>query len=114
MFREIIDNLNSSDFVESYDVMEYFDEENVKLIKIRANLKNSSILYIREFIKTNSSNYSYHWQDSSGKLLLRWDNAPHHPQITTFPHHLHFGNDIKAAYRVSIKEVLEGIQKYLD
>ncbi|HDQ00470.1 MAG TPA: hypothetical protein ENN22_14990 [bacterium] len=114
MFREIIDHLDSSKFIESFEVMEYYDEENVKLIKIRANLKNSSISYIREFIKADGSNYSYHWQDSTGKLLLRWDNAPHHPHITTFPHHFHSGNQIKATYRVTIKEVLEEIEKFLD
>lgn len=35
--------------------------------------------------------YRHHWQDGSGRLLKRWDNAPHHPEIETFPHHLHDG-----------------------
>ena len=25
------------------------------------------------------------------KLIKRWDNAAHHPEIKTFPHHLHDG-----------------------
>jgi hypothetical protein len=33
--------------------------------------------------------YSYHWQRSHGQLVKRWDNAPHHPEIETHPHHLH-------------------------
>jgi hypothetical protein len=26
-------------------------------------------------------------------LIKRWDNARHHPEIDTFPHHLHDGSD---------------------
>ena len=35
--------------------------------------------------------YRHHWQDGNGVLIKRWDNAPHHPAIATFPHHLHDG-----------------------
>jgi hypothetical protein len=35
--------------------------------------------------------YRHHWQAGNGALLKRWDNAPHHPAIDTFPHHLHDG-----------------------
>lgn len=33
--------------------------------------------------------YRHHWQDAGGHLIKRWDNAPHHPTVDTFPHHLH-------------------------
>jgi Family of unknown function (DUF6516) len=39
-------------------------------------------------------------------MLLRWDNAPHHPEIPTHPHHRHDGERIDPAARVSIEEVL--------
>lgn len=35
--------------------------------------------------------YSFHWQRNDGTLICRWDNAPHHRDVTTFPHHLHEG-----------------------
>ncbi|MEN8217328.1 MAG: DUF6516 family protein [Pseudomonadota bacterium] len=35
------------------------------------------------------SKYSFHWQDAQGKLKQRWDNAPHHPELPNFPHHVH-------------------------
>ena len=35
--------------------------------------------------------YSFHWQDAGGRLLKRWDNAAHHPEVATHPHHLHDG-----------------------
>jgi len=33
--------------------------------------------------------YSYHWTDAHGNLICRWDNAPHDPNLSGFPHHRH-------------------------
>ena len=38
------------------------------------------------------TNSRHHWQDGNGVLIKRWDNAPHHPAIETFPYHLHQGS----------------------
>ena len=35
--------------------------------------------------------YSFHWQDSTGRLRKRWDNAAHHREVPTYPHHIHDG-----------------------
>ena len=35
--------------------------------------------------------YRHHWQNRHGVLRKRWDNAPHHRSIDTFPSHLHDG-----------------------
>jgi hypothetical protein len=49
-------------------------------------------LSIMEFVRTEprleKTKYRYHCQDATGKLLFRYDNAPHH-QTSTFPHHKH-------------------------
>jgi len=33
--------------------------------------------------------YKYQWQSPEGNLLKRWDNAPHHRELNTFPDHVH-------------------------
>ena len=33
--------------------------------------------------------YRYQLQQNNGALISRWDNAPHHPHISTFPDHRH-------------------------
>src|SRR4051794_4734093 len=35
--------------------------------------------------------YAFHLQDAGGRCIARWDNAPHHRDLTTFPHHVHLG-----------------------
>jgi len=33
--------------------------------------------------------YSFQLLDSNSNQVLRFDNEPHHPRLTGFPHHLH-------------------------
>ena len=38
--------------------------------------------------------YAYHWEQRRQRgRIYRWDNAPHHPHVNTFPDHLHNGQD---------------------
>jgi hypothetical protein len=57
--------------------------------------------------------YSFHWQQNNGQLIKRWDNAAHHPEIETYPHHLHDGaEDVVFAYQpVSFEEILQIISE---
>ena len=52
--------------------------------------------------------YSFHWQDANGQLRKRWDNAAHHLEVLTSPHHLHDGAeaDVLPHGPVSAEEVL--------
>src|ERR1043166_2267727 len=31
--------------------------------------------------------YRLHWQEKNGTLIQRWDTAPHHSELTSFPYH---------------------------
>lgn len=57
------------------------------------HLKSLQQLHIAEFVALEPSvtrlKYRYHLQSHDGVLVARWDNAPHHPQIATFPDHKH-------------------------
>ncbi len=58
-----------------------------------------------------TTKYRHHWQDKHGHLLKRWDNAPHHPEIETFPDHLHDGTEEQVLSHAAITglEVLQHI-----
>ena len=43
--------------------------------------------------KCGATKYRHHWQNKSGMLKKRWDNAPHHPQLDSFPDHVHDGSE---------------------
>jgi hypothetical protein len=40
--------------------------------------------------------YAFHWEQRRQRgRIFRWDNAPHYPQVSTFPNHLHSGQEDK-------------------
>lgn len=72
--------------------------EKTALYRYRLKLNDGSIIELTERIveekgQLRVTKYRFHWQDTFGNLLKRWDNAPHHPEIKTFPNHVHDGNE---------------------
>lgn len=65
------------------------------LIRCRVTFWDASFLDIYELVSTELGypvriNYSYTYL-SGDQLIFRYDNAPHHPEIVTHPHHKHIG-----------------------
>ena len=51
--------------------------------------------------------YRYHFQGPEEKLVFRFDNAPHHPEIESHPHHLHSSHNISSTSRPELEDVLD-------
>jgi len=59
--------------------------------KIRINIKDGSFA---DVWRSDSGRYSYHWERKHvNGSIYRFNNAPHHKDIRTFPDHLHYGNE---------------------
>jgi hypothetical protein len=80
-------------------------------IRFVLELTDGSELHVFEFVNSSMRkiDYSYHWQDKEQKLVTRWDNAPHHPEIETHPHHLHDGGAVKPTHEPTLAELLKKI-----
>jgi len=79
-----------------------------KLIAI-AYLVNTSVLHIRERYKDGELvKYSYHFM--KGNKVIRWDNVPHHKEISTYPHHMHENDKIRESRKMDICMVFEEIE----
>lgn len=68
------------------------------LFRYRLTLRDGSLLEMFERFQIVEENlqvtkYRFHWQDGSGQLRKRWDNAAHHPEILTYPDHVHEGTE---------------------
>jgi hypothetical protein len=52
----------------------------------------------------------------SGKRVFRYDNAPHHPEISTHPHHKHAGvrDTLSPTVEPMLAQILEEIEKLLE
>jgi len=87
-------------YTETISIRSQWVNENVGTGFIRAQVRmiDGGLLEIAEFFVLEANtiiveNYKFHWQDSRGNLIKRWDNAPHHPEVGGFPHHLHDGSE---------------------
>lgn len=59
--------------------------------KLRITLKDGSFV---EVWLSADGDYAYHWEQRRQRgRLFRWDNAPHHPHVGTFPDHFHDGDE---------------------
>jgi len=72
--------------------------DEMGLYRFRLNLMDDSLLEMFERFSMQGGSiqvmkYSFHWQNTDGQLRKRWDNATHHPEISTHPHHIHKGSD---------------------
>ena len=72
--------------------------EKIALYRYRLKMSDRSLLELTERLVEekgvlSKKKYRHHWQSHDGQVIKRWDNAPHHPEIDTFPHHLHDGSE---------------------
>jgi len=57
--------------------------------------------------------YAYNYRRADGELIFRYDNVAHYPDIRTFPHHKHVGNNVLPAQPPDLSEVLREIDGIL-
>lgn len=86
--------------------------------KIRLQVVDGSFL---DTWLSADGDYAYHWEHrrQSGKLY-RWDNAPHHPHVESFPDHFHDGEEANILNSVlnsdpeyALRQVLEFVRTNL-
>jgi len=106
---EVFSLLDSSPIVLSYSIVDFKYWETGSYVKMQIVLIDKSVLHVREYNDEFERNYSFHWQDSQGAFLLRWDNAPHHKNLKTFPHHMHKNDRIEETNVISLKDILKYI-----
>ena len=110
--------LSKADIVQEIIKSEIETDWSFTQVKIKAKLINNTELNIREKTTAHSFRYAYHWQDNQGNLIKRWDNAPHHFKIKTFPHHQHIKLNglikIIESDSMTISDVLLEIKQKID
>jgi len=90
--RKYVENLlrKYSDIIINVDEFDVHCRPHVIIIKLKLTLRDLSKVYVREVRRDDAIvAYSYYWLTESYKVIEGWDNAPHHPEIHTFPHHRH-------------------------
>ncbi len=113
--------LTTSPVVLSYTIVEERMGPDFGYLRVRVDLGDGGFLEMAEYfvIDANSvtvKRYRHHWMDrSQATLKKRWDNAPHHPELQGFPHHVHDGSEsnVVSGSAMSINDVIAFVEQEL-
>ena len=111
--EDILKLLSDHELIQEYEILNLLHDEDFYYLRIKSYIIGGSILHIKIYLSDKEYDYSFHWQKETGELINRWDNAPHHNDIKTFPHHQHTGEGVKESYSITLDEVLNKIKKSL-
>jgi hypothetical protein len=97
-FRSILSTLRASPVVQSHDIT--FDKRGPSAGYVRGVVfcTDESQLHFREFVNTQPRverfTYVYQYQSADGSTVFRYDDTPHYPDLSSFPHHKHLPDGI--------------------
>lgn len=111
--QEIFRLLDNNELISSYEVLDFRENQYGFFLKLKVQFVNQSILFSKEYFSNDVRNYSFHWQDEYNNLLMRWDNAPFHRDIETFPHHKHENEKVLPSMEIGLEDVLNHISMHL-
>ncbi|MEM2144151.1 MAG: DUF6516 family protein [Candidatus Jordarchaeaceae archaeon] len=85
-------------------------------LRLRITFIDKSRLELREYVNDmlRKLSYSYNYTSSENTLLFRFDNAPHHKEIKTYPHHKHTANGrVKESKEKEVNQIKKEIDSLL-
>jgi hypothetical protein len=96
-------------YIERYEV-EILTSDRVNL-RIRIRFTQGHLFELNEAVITENENvnhlgYRYHFQDDENKVLFRYDNTPHFPELETFPNHKHLEEKVISSEKPSSRDVI--------
>ena len=78
---------------EIISTIDFLPTKAPNLVRFRLTFNDGSYLHVNEDWQSGALGaYSYYWLDAADRLIIGWDNSPHHTTISTFPHHKHIGS----------------------
>ena len=89
---------------------EYDEDADVGYIGGYINFKDGSLFHFKEILIGQNRHYRFHYMDEKNKLISRWDTAPHHKELKTFPYHIHLPDGVKGCKPVTLNGVLDTIE----
>ena len=115
--------ITESPIIVSHEITYEAKSRVIGLVHGRLIFVNSYLLEFLELVKTDDHDnkvwlkYRFHFMRDDTAGLFRYDNAPHHPEISSHPHHKHLFSSGKesviASQPTQLVSVLQEIQTYL-
>ena len=84
--------------------------DEMGIIKGKIVFVNHYSLDFRELVSAEHTDYRFHFMNGNNRLIKRWDSAPHHKEISSFPFHLHTPEGVRECDKVNLIEVIDIIK----
>ena len=110
-FREVELRLKNAEIIadKSVDLREFSATEG--MLRGRLLFVDGSMLEFMEYLKEeNRLKYRFHLMDKKGNIVFRYDNAPHHKDVSSFPHHKHLPINVVESDEKGIMDILDEIE----
>jgi hypothetical protein len=112
-FHEILEAF--SDIVKAVEDLEIVQKETVAKLKAKLRLFDGSILWVREvYVYDLMEVYSYYWLRPDETMIIGWDNAPHHNDVKTYPHHKHIAGKVENSDQRNLQDILNFIKWFFN
>ena len=70
---------------------------------------NYSALEFAEKYSSHGHRYRFHYMTPKKAMIVRWDNVPHHKEVSNFPHHKHISKGVEPSKDINLIAGLEYI-----
>jgi len=108
-------SLTASPIVKDIEILDEFITSVSGFLDCRILLIDGSELFVSEYFtvlkdRIKRDKYSYHLQKND-ELIIRWDNAPHHRELSTFPDHVHRKDGVHESKEMILEDILEELSE---
>jgi hypothetical protein len=110
-FREVELRIKNTEIItdKSVDLREFSATEG--MLRGRLLFIDGSMLEFMEYLQEETRlKYRFHLMDNQGGTVFRYDNAPHHREVSSFPHHKHLPNNVIESDDKGIMDVLDEVE----
>ena len=115
-FSQLERVLSEFPIIRSYELTKKVYNLHQGYIGGRIIFENEHSLEFVEVVDNEQSGklkYRYHYMDETRNLLFRYDNAPHHAGVDSFPHHKHMPDLVIASQEPDLRAILFEISQVI-
>jgi len=114
LFRKAMEKFEKYGYADIVEIREEIRANKQAILNVKVVLINQSVLHIKEYLdakyRINRVSYAYQYQDRTGRLIFRYDNAAHRPALR-FKEHRH-SSDGKI-YEAALPDIFDLVDEIL-
>ena len=113
-FKDFDNIVNSCDFIVSSEIKKRAVNKFLGIIEgvLAFEVGKLDVLEVIKGIADDFSKkkYKYNFRNLENEVVFRYDNVPHHKNISTFPHHKHIADSVVESHEPKIQQILVEIE----